>query len=249
MVDYRTRFISTPQNKTGNKKDANISVLLMSANNNKKFRRALACLEFKNHKKLIDYQIKNIREQWPEAEIIIALGYDANTAIKYIQTNYPFVRIVENTQYADTNNVKSLYLSMLVSDYTNDLCIINGDLYFNKKYLSCIDTSTTGVINDKKNNISVDEVGMTIVEGVVTYISHGLGNRWGQIVFVKQKDRSILYTLASDVENHKRHIYEILNMSTDKKMIIRTFDNIGGKVHEFDNLRDIEKFNENLGTI
>ena len=67
-----------------------------------------------NNQRLIDIQISIIESAFPNCEIILCLGFDAEKIYKYIRSKHSDknIRIVENQLYDISNSCESLRLSL-----------------------------------------------------------------------------------------------------------------------------------------
>ena len=88
--------------------------------------------------RLIDHQIKAIRNAFEKIEIIICTGFESEKINKYIRTTYSDinVRVVENQLFTQTNSCESLRLALNNINNKN-LFIIDGSLLFTNKALQC----------------------------------------------------------------------------------------------------------------
>jgi len=243
------RFIAPSKKVSAGTVKNDLSIVILSAGNtiDKRFKRAIGLIEFNNGIRLIDYQITTLAALYPMGEIIVVVGYDADNIIKYIRKKFPDVRIVENENYEITNNVRSLGLALVVQHNPN-LLVINGDLFFNKTTIENMAIGNSKILIDRKRQIGDEEAGATIINGLATYISHGLDIKWGQIAFLNKRELEYVTSAAIDRNNSKKYVYELLNESMEKECAYETMEN-KGIIKEFDCIKDLEYFNANISTI
>lgn len=243
------KFISQPKRLPYGVQDANLTCVLLSAGNalDKRFKRSVGLIEFKDGRKLIDCQIQAFRKNFPMAEIIVVTGYDADNLIKHIHQVWPMVRIVENERFEETNNSRSLYLASLVGKSTNYI-IANGDIYFDSTAIQDIVSKESVLLMDSGGTINSDEVGVTVIGNLVTYVAHGLDKKWSQILFAKDTNLTHIINMCSDRNNNRRYLYEIINDLIDCGCKFGVKEHTG-VIKEFDSIKDLETFNENFVSV
>ena len=102
-----------------------------------------------NGKSILEKQIENLKEQGI-LDIIVIAGYKADYLYEFIMHKFPFVKIINNIDYADTNNMYSAYLAKdLIGD--NNLILMNGDVFFDSSNL-------TNLLSSKHENAILVDV-------------------------------------------------------------------------------------------
>lgn len=94
------------------------------------------CLVSINGKPIIFKQIENLIVNGI-TDILVVAGYKADILKKNIQDNYPIVKVIENVDYATTNNMYSAYIAreyMLDSQFI----MMNADVYFDASILKSL---------------------------------------------------------------------------------------------------------------
>lgn len=221
----------------------NTSVILLAAGNYKYFKRSVSTIELPNGEIVLERQLKAIKKYLPNADITVVLGHDLKYSLSKISEKIQNIRIVINEKFAETNNTKSLYLSILAGQKEN-LLVINGDILFDYTYIKdCVGKQSTVVI-DKTGQITPDEPGTIISNGVVENISHGLDDIWSQIVFLRNEEKQKCKRLISIEKNWNKYLYEILNLVIDDGGIFVPKYKDVGYIKELDNFKDLEKVNE-----
>jgi len=120
------------------------------------------CLVPVNGVPIIAKQIENLIDNGIR-EIYIVSGYKSDILESVLKGSYPFVNIVLNANYGETNNMYSAYLTRDVL-YGNEFILMNGDVFFDESvisellkpmYLNSI-VVEKGVYNDESMKVRVD---------------------------------------------------------------------------------------------
>ena len=185
---------------------------------------------------IIESIIKNIKKAYPNSEITTVVGFEADRVIKTIPSD---VRIIENQFYSETNVVESLRLAL--NSITNTkVLIIYGDLIFNTKSITNLTDGNSCVVVDSKNSFKNEEVGVTVVDNLVTNFAYGLDVKWGQIIYLEGEVLSLFKALCSDRKRNKMYPFELFNIIIDEGFEIETVEPKGMKIQEVDSLREIK---------
>ena len=90
----------------------NLSVIIPAAGMGRRMKSYGAkCLISLNGSTVLERQIKIIWRVYPEAEITIVTGFQADLVSERIRKKYP-VRIIRNTDYEDNNVSRSIFLGL-----------------------------------------------------------------------------------------------------------------------------------------
>ena len=165
-------------------------------------------LEDSNGIPLISLQINNIKAAYPESEIIVTVGFDADKVLKKIPSD---VRVIENQLYKDTNDIEEVRLS-LNNILSGSVLFIQDDIMFNSNVLKKITKSGSTIIVDNTNSIPNENVGVTVVNNKATIFSYGLPTKWGQIVYLCDHDLAAFKKICSDRSKSKLYLHEALNL-------------------------------------
>ena len=217
-------------------KDDNIVFVILSAGVGNRMRSyGPKCLFKTSEETILDKQISTIKSNFPSNEIILVVGFEANKVIKKITDD---IRVVENQLYQTTNSAESLRLA-INNSVADKIFFIHGDLIFNKEILKNLDFSRSFVVVDSKNQITDDEVGITIVNNRATFFSYGLDTKWCQMAYIRGKEFSILKSLYSKPGKDKLYTFEMLNMIIDKKGVLLTVEPENMYIKEIDSFKDL----------
>lgn len=184
---------------------------------------------------VIGRQQNILKKEYPDSEIIVVVGYEADTIVKYLR---PDVKSVENENYETTNVVRSL--GMALRAVTHDrVLIVYGDLVFNKSAVRITEGRTVAVV-DSKGRMTDEEVGVTIVGSRITRFSYDLEKKWGQIVYLTGRELEMFKRVTWNRDYSKWFGFEALNKVIELGGNIRAVEPRRMKIAEIDTSKDIE---------
>ena len=128
------------------------------------------CMVPVNGMPIIERQIKNLIENGVK-DICVVAGYKREVLKAFLNTNYPFVHVVENEVYDTTNNMYSLYLT---KDFVagSEFLLMNSDVFYDSNIVA-------GLLASREANMVACEYGRYIEESMK--ITVGAEERIGHI--------------------------------------------------------------------
>lgn len=92
------------------------------------------CMVPVNGIRIVDKQIDNLVRNGVK-DIYVVSGYKADVLDGHLKSRYPFVTVISNERYAETNNMYSLYLS---GSHVRgeEFLLMNADVYFDADIIS-----------------------------------------------------------------------------------------------------------------
>jgi hypothetical protein len=232
------RFIS-PTRRFGagkSKKDLSIIILGGSMVYRMKSYGPKSLIKLSNQQTIIENQISVISLAYPDCEIILTTGFEADKIVKNRPQN---IRLVENQLHESTNLLEEIRLAL--NNCVNDnVLIINGEMIFNLEAIDNItkdDIST--VIIDSKGLMPDEEVGVTVVNDRVSIFSHGISPKWCNIVYLTGKELKFLKCIANDRDKNKLYLFEALNLVIDKRGGFRSSEPNNLQVNKIESSKDI----------
>ena len=236
MPSNKNRFTTTIKKETGHKEDPLTFIIPVAGMGHRMKSYGPKCLLSANSKEsILDKSIHNIHRAYPDAEIIVVVGFEADKVIRILPDN---IRIVENQSYNSTNVVESLRLA-INNTVSNRAVIVYGDLIFNLATISGIADNGSSVVVDSKNRFKNEEVGVTVVEDHVTSFAYGLETKWSHIVYMAGKEFSCFKSLCTDRRRNKMYPFELFNTMISKGCSFRAIEPKGMTVREIDSLKDL----------
>lgn len=186
---------------------------------------------------LLEYQIKLIKEIFPESEIILISGLWADRVANLKTDDF---RIVENQLFESTNEVEDIRLG-LNNITTNNVLIFSGDMYFNKDTLINI-PSESFVIYDSKNQLSNIEIGMTIVDKNATTLSFDLINKYTGIIYINTNVFDKFKKVCLDRTKSRLFLFEIINNLITNGIKFRAFDPPDMKILKINSVQQLKQY-------
>ena len=106
------------------------------------------CMVPVNGIRIIDKQIDNLIKAGVR-DIYVVSGYKAEVLESHLKAKYPFVTVIPNSRYAETNNMYSLYLA---SKYVEggEFLLMNSDVYFDTNIIK-------GLVSGEGSKVACDK--------------------------------------------------------------------------------------------
>ena len=215
-----------------------MAVIIPSASQGKRMKSygAKSLIELRAGETVITRQLKLLNERFPRADFFVVTGFEADRIYRHLP---PWVRVIENEKYDETNVTRSLDLALRAC-LAEGVLIVYGDLVFNKQTFADVPVDQSWALVDNTNQINPLEVGVTVVDGRVTHFAYGLTEKWGQAVYLRDGELEVFRRLAAERERHRCFGFELLNAVLDQGGNLVAHTPAGMKLAEIDCSRDIE---------
>jgi len=152
------------------------------------------------------------------------------------------VRFIYNPIYENTNVAYSIGLA-LRSTLNKRVLIVYGDLLFNKYAISAITTDCSRVIIDEEN-FKREEVGLSIDGKNIIHFAYDLPIKWGQIIYLVEKELDILRNIIYNEQYVKWFGYEVFNQVLNKGGKFKICQPTKIKILEIDCVDDLKLIKE-----
>lgn len=208
------------------------------------------CMVPVNGIRIIDKQIDNLLLSGVD-DIYVVSGYKADVLNAHLKEKYPFVKIVANTRYAETNNMYSLFL---VRDYVfgKEFLLMNSDVYFDSSIIAgMLEGNNVSKIACDRSQYLEESMKVTLDNGKINHISKKISaaDCFAVSIDVYRISDNDSKTLFAEVED------TILNRKDENSWtevaLDRVFDKtnftpyiITGRWFEIDNHDDLAKAEE-----
>jgi hypothetical protein len=97
----------------------------------------------------------------------------------------------------------------------DEVVYISGDMIFNKSALGIINGHSSLLI-DTHSTMEKDDVGVSVVDELVTIISYGIDSpKWGRVAFFTKKDTELIKNILNERQSNKKMFFEIINELID----------------------------------
>lgn len=190
-----------------------------------------------HNEKLGQRQVRIIKECYPNANIIYGVGFQSDKVIDSLPQNIMFV---ENTEYENTSQVRTLAMCLRVA-INPCVILIMGDLLFDNEYIADMYSATSSIIYDT-DHFRQQEIGLNSYDdNLATLFAYNLNKKWGQVGFFTGKELYHLRKYAYNKDHKQTCMFEALNHIVDNDGRLITKKNNHGLVVEIDSIKDLEK--------
>ncbi len=233
----KTRFV-IPAKQTKTNDELAIIIPAAGAGYRMKSHGPKCLLKFRESN-ILNRQIGSIRGYYPNAEIIVVVGFQADSVYREIRSDN--IRFVENERYEETNVAHSISLGVRAATEDN-LIIIYGDLLFNNVTIKNLVHDTSCAVVDSTGHMDGDEIGLTITDDeFISHFAYSLTTKWGQILYINYRDRETFKNIVCDRSNEKLFGFEILNELLDNDIRIKAIGHPQSIIVDIDDIKDLEK--------
>lgn len=184
-------------------------------------------------------QLDILHKIYPDANITVVVGYEADKICKIVPS---YVRIVENEFYDETNVARSICLGIrAIGMDIKKLLIVYGDLVFNEKLFNGMQTNKSNIVVDNNNQMLEGEVGLSQNANYVSNLSYGLPTKWAQIAYLTGKELELFKQIVCNKIYNRYFGFEILNMVLEQGGKIETTEPKEMLITEIDTSKDIDR--------
>lgn len=216
-------------------KSSDLSIIIPCAGMSKRMKGVGAkCLLEIGGQSLIQRQLNILWDTYPKADIFVSIGFQAERIRKHLK-DYP-VRFIYNPIFEATNVVFSIGLALQACN-THNILVIYGDLIYNKESVAEITSGYSKIL--AVNSFKEEEVGFIEHKGVVTNLAFGLPNKWGHMVFLRDRELELFRQTCYNPDSAKWFGYEALNDVINQDGHIEVYRAAGANVLEIDNPQDL----------
>ena len=244
----KQKYITSVTKKETVDKDEFISIVLLCDTPGYRMKSygAIPLIPLQRHK-LIDIQINVIDRIFPQYEIIICVGYDADKVCKYVKNRYRNcnIRIVENQIYETSNSCEGVRLCL--NNITNDkVLIFDGSLIIHPDTFSEINTNKSYIVTESDFFENL-EIGVNIGEnGAIEHFGFGAHNPWSEIIYLNNEGViDCLRKIISNENFKQKFLFEGLNELIKTKHKIEVINN----KHPIKKINNIKTYHKLRGVI
>jgi choline kinase len=161
------------------------------------------CLVEVNGISILERQIEALAR--PEIEeIVIVCGYKAEKVFRFVHgKGYRNIRLVENLEYLNTNNMYSLYLA---KDFVpDDFILANADVIFHPGIIGeLINNSPDSVIVAEKGSYLAESMKIIVINKKITAISKSIkqSDAYGNSIDVYKFSKAARNVLFEEIGNY-----------------------------------------------
>lgn len=195
-----------------------------------------ALLQLPNNLTILEHQVHTIHAVYPKAEILVVVGFQFEKFLKYFK--HLNVRFIYNPLYT-TSNVLGSIASGFIASHCNQLLIVYGDLYFNLPAIQAMTGAHSTTLIAKY--VSKDDIGVIVQDSICTNFGFDIEKKWGQVIFLRDKELALLEKIVLDSRTHVWYGYEALNTIIENGGVIRAFESDRAILKELDTPKDLEE--------
>ena len=239
MSVHQSHIVPTRRNHVDKN---NITVIILAANIGYGMRSygPKALLNINDNETLLEYQLNMIQTSFPNADIILVVGFIADRIIKHCPEG---VRIVENQLYETTSEVEQVRLALNCT-LTDNILIIKDDIVFNNDTFYAITKDQSCLIYDSRNQIDDSNIGITIIDNKATIFSYDIDTKWCHIVYLTQKDAKMLKTICNKKDRGKMYLHEALNIMLERIDTINAIEPVGMEIVKINTSRHLQQLQD-----
>lgn len=160
------------------------------------------CMVQVNGIRIIDKQIDNLIKAGIR-DIYVVSGYKHEVLDAHIKEHYPFVKVVSNSRFGQTNNMYSLYLTRDFV-YGEEFLLMNSDVYYDANIISgmLVGTDCSKIACDKSQFLE-ESMKITIDGGKINHISKKISQEEHfavsiDVYRISSKDSKVLFEEVRD---------------------------------------------------
>jgi len=198
-------------------KDEKLSIAILGANPIRRIEDhgTHYLLPSSNKNNVLKEQVTQLNHAFPNAEINLVVGFESERLIK---NRLPNVRIIENQNYLETNEVEQLRL--VLNNITNRrLLIINNDSLFNFETFKWLDQGFSTTLFYTPQSPSKDDIGVRDNQGYAAIFSYHVDTKWAGITCLEGKELDRLATFCYNTSNRRLFLWEGLNFLISKNSL------------------------------
>lgn len=205
------------------------------------------CMVPVNGIRIIDRQIHNLVKNGVK-DIYVIDGYKAEVLGSHLQESYPFIHIISNPRYAETNNMYSLYLA---GKYVKgeEFLLMNSDVYYDANIIEGIlKNENTSKIACDKSQYLIESMKITLDGDKINHIGKKISeeDHYAVSIDVYRISSTDSTTLFNEVENTilvKKDVNSWTEVALDNIFSKSSFYPyvIRGRWFEIDNHEDLHK--------
>lgn len=187
---------------------------------------------------IIQRQVRLLRDRFPEAEILVTVGYRREEFIGHLPKD---VRLICNTEYNESFVTKSIGMALDVAKFPNTL-ICYGDLVFSNSIVSQLDIRNDSMVVAEQGTGRSSDVGVVNDGYCATNFAFGLPDRWCQFAYLCERGTRLFRNLIEQPNGTQLFTHEILNRMVDQGFRIRLQFAQPNSFFDIDTQQDYENF-------
>lgn len=193
--------------------EPDLSIVIPYAGNFKQFGNKHE-LRFDDGRTIIRRQLDIISQVYPEAEVVLVLGYEVESIEPFLPDS---VRVVENENYMETGNSRSIAMGLRITR-SKRVLVLYGDLFFGPVFLRETVGSGSTVYYTRKHQ---EGVGLTVEGDRLVRLDYGLTNQWTRTFALEGRELDAYRRLGNTKERRSHMAFEMINEITEAGGVFR----------------------------
>lgn len=180
---------------------------------------------------VVNRLVGQFRRRWPGCEVRLCVGYRRDAVVEQLRHS---VTIVDCPEFAETNCCESVRLAL--DGVRSPVLLCAGDLVLAAGVVDALDVGANCLWGEASLGRE-RSVGLTVADGHVQHLSHGLPLHWAQLAYL---DSSAVQTLAAVLSGkvcRNWFLYEAINALLSA--VPFRFSLLGGWLIELNSGRDV----------
>lgn len=166
-----------------------------------------ALLQIKKTTSVIEYQINELKKNYKNINIYVAVGFESDKVIKTL-SKYN-INIIYNPDFKCTNQVKSI-IDCISSYDINNLLVINNGILFKKSFGHIKPNEPSSVFTLSKSKMDFN-IGCQKSDEVM-YLFYDLPEKWTECVLLNSTAINDLKSMAKNKNMSQLYVFEMINM-------------------------------------
>ncbi len=154
---------------------------------------------------VIQRQVRLVRERWPYGDVVAVVGHQHERVTRHLP---PFVRVVLNERYEETNVARSLGLGLMACPASQAFCLL-GDLVFNREALAGWPGGQSTILVES-GIARTEEIGVVLREQQISGFGYGHDARWGGMALLAGRELHKFQKLALSPDYERKLAWETM---------------------------------------
>lgn len=191
-------------------------------------------LKLKNSFLVIEHQIKELQNYYPDTSITVATGFEADKMSKAL-VDYK-VNFLYNDTYQITNQAKSIV--DFINIYNPDkLLIISSGILFKQRFCLTSKDSSIFLLDKPKADFTI---GCGDLAEYV-YLFYDLPNKWTECALINKQDIETIKNVSTTKNLDQMYLFEIINLLIDSGSAIKKISIPKKYIMKISNIKDLSK--------
>jgi GTP:adenosylcobinamide-phosphate guanylyltransferase len=195
-----------------------------------------ALLQIKKTTCVIEYQINELKKNYKNINIYVAIGFESDKMIKILSKHN--INIIFNPDFRYTNQVKSIIDCVNLYDINNLLVINNGILF--KKSFGCIKSNESSSVFTLSKSKMDFNIGCQKSDEVM-YLFYDLPEKWTECVLLNNTAINNLRSMSKNKNMSQLYVFEMVNMLIENGHSFKRVSLDSRNIMKISGIKDLKK--------